>query len=637
MWNAKVGRIVHITSCLLCIGCAIGSKRLRRDIELDRTSDNYGLDGELDGQSFEGRRLADVVYTRLTFDQIQTELELLRDNYPQFVTLFTSQEKYGLPSSCKPSEAQHGGCYNPVLVIEDKKMYEKDDANRAKAELPDVYLSGALHGDERVGPVAMVEMAKLLVKAATCQAKIFDNITKQDCKNMKKAHSLKQLSWLARLVSTRRIVITPTTNAKGYYFNSRSETYKGSFFTEYLDPNRDFPFDQSSSKCMRTIAGRTCNELFLDHLFQMSMTFHGGIELIGFEWGALVMPGNKISPDDNGQRILSSAMAEYAGELSSNELYTSGDMNSILYGVRGGMEDWVYASSWRSENSVQCNPSTYGGYPTSKTTYDDATVRTFNILVETSNSKNPQSSSLGSDKGLLKPPFNFDNNENNGYVSKTIRTGLMAIDTVQPYVEIESVGKKRFKTDLKPTFALSTFWCKKKKKIAIKTSTTTTLDSIKIKWSVGGAFNVDETFLVYGSWSQFPESFNCMNQLTEDEMEEVLMNTDSNFYITPAQTNGDTRWTNPNSSKYPSFKATLDLSSFSSGTNVAVFAVAKVDQNWKEQNMSSKGIWPSSTSPQSHMVNVRTNPEYRMEKTSIGKVVQGRLHWLSIPVSIKLK
>ena len=48
------------------------------------------------------------------------------------------------------------------------------------------------------------------------------------------------------------------------------------------------------------------------------------------------MPEDKISPDDNGQRILSESMAEFAGELDYNKLYKYGDMNSIIYGVHGG-------------------------------------------------------------------------------------------------------------------------------------------------------------------------------------------------------------------------------------------------------------------------------------------------------------
>ena len=253
--------------------------------------------------------------------------------------------------------------------------------------------------------------------------------------------------------------------------------------------------------------------------------------------------------------------------------------------------------------------------------------------METSASKNPWSYQYGSDNGLLKAPYTFDNNQNNGYVAKTMRIALLAIDAVQPYVDIEKAGGHKFKTEFNPLVPMTDFWCRSKKKIVVNEADNR---RINIKWSVGGAFKVDETFLVYGEWSKFPSSFNCMNQLTEEEMEEVLNNESGEFYFTPTNT-GDTRWTNPNSGSFPSFTHHVDLTRFNGDTNIAVFAVAKVDQNWKEQNLSSADIWPRGKSAQSHMVRVRTDPDWKMEKTGIDKVVQGRLHWISVPLTIKMK
>ena len=76
-----------------------------------------------------------------------------------------------------------------------------------------------------------------------------------------------QLQWLVRLVMTRRIVIIPTANALGYDRQVRTE---GS-----VDPNRDFAFEQLQTHCMRTIAARAVNEVFREHIFQQSLTFHG--------------------------------------------------------------------------------------------------------------------------------------------------------------------------------------------------------------------------------------------------------------------------------------------------------------------------------------------------------------------------
>ena len=59
-----------------------------------------------------------------------------------------------------------------------------------------------------------------------------------------------------------------------------------------IDPNRDFSFfnndSGSSTECMQTITARTVNELFREHLFLQTLTFHGGINAIGYPWGNYV-------------------------------------------------------------------------------------------------------------------------------------------------------------------------------------------------------------------------------------------------------------------------------------------------------------------------------------------------------------
>ena len=65
----------------------------------------------------------------------------------------------------------------------------------------------------------------------------------------------------------------------GYFRDQRAEGF--------TDPNRDFPYDILDPKlCMQTITGRTVNEIYRDHLFQLSLTFHAGMEIVSYEWGA---------------------------------------------------------------------------------------------------------------------------------------------------------------------------------------------------------------------------------------------------------------------------------------------------------------------------------------------------------------
>jgi hypothetical protein len=142
--------------------------------------------------------------------------------------------------------------------------------------------SGEVHGNEQVGPTAVLEAAQILLDAATCESlpriSIKDDldwdaelITAQSCRQTwsDRGYADYDRQWLARLVSTRRIVLVPTANALGYFRKVREE--------DGIDPNRDFPYDLVDAKaCMQTVAGRTLNEVFREHMFQLALTFHGG-------------------------------------------------------------------------------------------------------------------------------------------------------------------------------------------------------------------------------------------------------------------------------------------------------------------------------------------------------------------------
>lgn len=570
------------------------------------------------------RKTAAAQYGRLSLTQIYNEMDALASSYPDFVTVTSSQDEFNLPPSCRSFETQHVGCTNRYLVIEDPVVFSHESADTALKQRPDVFLSGALHGDERVGPVAMIEMAKLLALAVSCEAEKANAI---ECNSFYEKYTASQAAWLARLVSTRRIVIVPAANAKGFHTNSRWESYlSNSGYTYNLDPNRDFSFDNQASQCMQTIAARTINELFLEYLFQMSMTYHGGIENITFEWGATSIPRNRVSPDDRAQRIMAEKMSLYAGELnpsfSSNQFYETGDMNTVLYGVYGGFEDWVYAGSWKRDMTVRCDPELNGGYDGAKTTYDDATLSTFNILVEVSNAKNPRSNKFGTETSLLNAPFRYDSNVNNGYATKHIRTTLMAIDAVEPYVEIRQCKETRFIQEIKPLTALTPRWSRGEKHICANFRE----EDPKVWWTVGGSFSVDETFLLYGKWSDLPSQFNAINQPDHQDLMEIMNS--SKFYKTDIQS-GDALWSDPTSGSIPDFNARVELSHFSGRDNrIAVFAVAKVDQNWLEQ---PSNIWPN-VGVQSHMVKIRTDPDYLKSKE--GREVKGHLYWISVPLTI---
>jgi hypothetical protein len=230
----------------------------------------------------------------LNAQDIYHELQMLATKYPDFVTLTSSQTAYGLSAAGStldcPFDQSVSGCANWILTIEDKTAHvnpatsSSDNRNQSWKELPEVFLSGCLHGNERIGPTAVTETAILLVEAAACEASMqpsssLYNTTSNNTKKLGISDCVIDLwekwgievndkntrQWLARLVSTRRIVAVPTANALGYYQNERRENG--------IDPNRDFPFDldpndpsQNYSKCMQTIAVSTVQFVFVVRL-----------------------------------------------------------------------------------------------------------------------------------------------------------------------------------------------------------------------------------------------------------------------------------------------------------------------------------------------------------------------------------
>ena len=129
--------------------------------------------------------------------------------------------------------------------------------------------------------------------------------------------------------------------------------------------------------------------------------------------------------------------------------------------------------------TTQCKPYTYGGYSESKTIYDDASLRALNVIVEVSNAKGPSSNQYGSDKYLLHAPFLYDGNSHNGFAAKHVRTALMAVDLVQPYVEIFRFNQRDLPVEIKPLRELSDRWSRMKKRVKRKKGKST-----NIHWSL---------------------------------------------------------------------------------------------------------------------------------------------------------
>ena len=127
-----------------------------------------------------------------------------------------------------------------------------------------VYISGALHGDERIGPHNAYYLIEYL------------------------ASNYGKDPYLTHLLRTREIVITPMTNSYGFAHDQREEltVLASNNSKRNFDPNRDFPYNNRPEQCLNTVAGRTIYKLMVENLFVTAITFHGGINVIGYPWGS---------------------------------------------------------------------------------------------------------------------------------------------------------------------------------------------------------------------------------------------------------------------------------------------------------------------------------------------------------------
>jgi predicted deacylase len=112
-------------------------------------------------------------------------------------------------------------CQQWVAVVGNRKL-------RAP-HTPEVFLSGALHGDETIGPASVLETVTFLVERYG------------------------EDPWVTQLVDTRTVVAMPMANAEGGAKKRREENG--------VDTNRDFAFDTDPDQCMKTMAARAINEV----------------------------------------------------------------------------------------------------------------------------------------------------------------------------------------------------------------------------------------------------------------------------------------------------------------------------------------------------------------------------------------
>eukprot|EP00736_Rhodelphis_marinus_P004209 Rmarinus@m.7354 len=560
-------------------------------------------------------------YKYYTYASMVRAVKDLSSAYPELIRISTAYSKFGLPQTgqCKSVSDDVAATTEPCDVW----IIEVSDFSSLNASSPpidwvpieeraEVFLSGALHGNEIVGPTVSVELAAFLAFEA------YEDTSTG--------------AWIRNLLRRRVITIVPAANAPGFDGCVRAELG--------IDPNRDFAFDQKPSDCMVTNAARSINELYLNHLYQIAVTFHGGDNLIAYQWGNQAYCDNFpkkcrsgwIAPDNYAMKQIGEAMSSYAGGVPrSDGPYRVGPLNdpSVIYPVAGGMEDWSYGASWDS-HATTCSPkrpnSNRKGHPDApdehydaeKTTYGDSTHRCPMFLVEAANNKKPAENELGL---RLRPFIRSDverptatyssgsdvllaheaGGQGDGHVARNIRLSLLAIDVAQPYVYLNSIPTTddlRRKSDL--TF----------------------------QWSVGGAFTVDATHVVCELLhlndivQKSPGNLNVI-YIPSTALKRDYAAEGSTYSVSP---------TGPHM-----FSTTLEFDALevaASGADpdgLRCIARAQVDSAWGDSE-------PTATpplKPQSHLVASRTDATWRHEIN--GHKIIGRLYWESEAVTISLR
>jgi hypothetical protein len=463
------------------------------------------------------------------------------------------------------------------------------------------------------------------------------------------------------------------TNPYGYYSNQREELLlqdpdevtltRKAYFATHKDINRDFPFLVKDKFCMESVGARVVNELFLKNKFILSLSLHGGTESLTYPYGvpnhqfgnptiemdykqgenALKYLGKATkntmklvkeyvqgrydfsltkkslnSPDNKAISTLTTSANDHT---TSNRKfrYETGDMNTVVYPVRGGMEDWAYSGSWEGAPIIvqPCKPRTYNGYPAEKTTYDNIHsdgMRNIMLLLEVSHSKDPEQKTLGKQNvdcllNMRKNAFfnTITPHQNtcldshiDGYIPRIIRLSLTLIDILEPYINYYGEYKKKS-------------------------------NQFEIKWNVGGSIVVDETYVLYKSFEKIDKSnytkvkelFEKINDIKQDIKEETKISMLSKVLNQKSKVkSGKGVWNIEylNNSDPFIFKTNLKNKS-----QIIFIIVAKVDSYMKDFDNEADPKVP----PQTHFVNLRTKEGYVIGDTQQGILLKSKTLFFS--------
>ena len=218
-----------------------------------------------------GRETGAYPYRYLPYAELVLRMRALAHLYPSLVSLKNAQDDLGVSHTGECSEdlagVEKAGC---------RVWYLEVGAHRDDGAIPQVFFSGALHGNERVGPTTLVELVAWLCghyaqgtptqhyaggggssgaedrgDSGSGPTAAGGDAGERGGHDAVGGNAGERSRWAQRLLETRTLVILPAANALGYHIDKREEGR--------VDPNRDFAFDTRPADCMRTVAARSVN------------------------------------------------------------------------------------------------------------------------------------------------------------------------------------------------------------------------------------------------------------------------------------------------------------------------------------------------------------------------------------------
>ena len=386
------------------------------------------------------------LYSHYDYDKIFSTFESLSKTCSHYIKIDTSQSRYNLDSF---KNCGNKPCMNLLVFLTDFDSYTLDR--------PSYYISSSIHGDEVIGSSSMVEFAKYF-----CES-----------------YDYKKNSLYHNILKTKLIIMTPMTNAYGYYNKQREEKVYIESSNKYLniDPNRDFPYYNNKNEilnCMRTLSARTINEIFNEFIISGAITFHGGDNVLGYPWGNFLHitkdnRNKKISteaPDFNAFNSIGKMMVKFShsekNQKNDINKYGLGDMTSTVYALDGALEDWAYGGWEKYEllkgdniNPIKaCKPDSFNknynmfwNFSNINYTFNyDYKLRCLIYLAEASYNKIPEEKKYGINDFDIKEDsrdiFDFYQTTNFfGHIPRNMRLVYTGVDLISAsiYLDIKNI------------------------------------------------------------------------------------------------------------------------------------------------------------------------------------------------------